>query len=359
MDLGTIRITENGSEVGRKCNSPINGGFKKRRTNSQQFSWNSENISKLTDKRLSITSGPIIKRFSFLNDQVCALGGDVRDPSRNGVDDENYSQAWFTHYKRREHLFKPWNMALGATGSKWEALRLQVIHNFWKAVKSHRISPITIHLAVWLLNRLLNEFYPKNSKSSARDWFSGTAAVALRIALKFEERPETLWGIRRIWEILPVFENWNIDRSDQYLLKLEAESLRALNDCLDVPLSVQFFDKFIAVGGWPSEMIREYTSLGHFLLALSTFATGDGNQLQHMSPSKLAAATVVLSVKIVNGDSKRTYEFFPERFEAFSQMSMKDLQPAIKGLSQLLRKKPEGSAVLGRVYNEWGEHEWQ
>lgn len=318
----------------------------------------SQNIPDAMPARTSPVNDQLVKRFSFLNDQQ-PNSEILNDTSYRGADDDNYSQAWFTHYKRREHLFKPWSQSLGPLGSKWESLRLQAINNYWRTVGSNRVSPVSVHLSVWFLNKLLWCLQSRFMSQNGDKWFAGIVAVALRTALKFEERPETLWGIRRIWDVLPMLESWNIDRSDHFLILVEAEALRLVDDCLDAPLSVQFFDKYVAVGGWPAEMTKDYTALGHFLLALATFSGGDSHPLMNVSPSKLAAAAVVLSVKIVNGDSRRSYEFFPDRFAAFCQVSMKELQPAIKGLSGMLRRKPAECGILSRVYQEWGEHEWQ
>lgn len=296
------------------------------------------------------------KKFSFLNDQICHLNAARKTSSR---DDLNYSQAWFSHYRRREHHFKPWNPTLGPMTVEWEWLRIRAIQSYWRATKNFRINPITIHLAVYLLNRLLFALRRKDENAQfSRDRFAAIVAVAFRTALKFEERPEALWSIRKIWEVLPMFDSWTIDRTEATLMKIETEVLKATDDCLDVPLAVQFFDKFVQVGGWPEDLIKEYTALGHFLLALSTFASGEAHPLSNIAPSKLAAATVVLSVKIVNNDSRRGYEFFPKRLEAFTQSSLKDLQAPIKGLSAMLRRRPDEARVLGRIYPEWGEHEW-
>lgn len=283
----------------------------------------------------------LIANYSFLNDHVSRLQG--TEVCSESCDDANYSQAWYIHHRQREKSFWPWNPSLGPAASTWESLRLEAVHNLWRSARGHRISPVTIHLSIWLMNHLLYSFTQMDSpKCMNRDLFAGTVAVSFRTALKFEERPEALWSIRRLWEVLPMFDHWTINRSDQFLLQVEASALRVLNDCLDVPVSVQYFDKYIAVGGWPQELWKDYTSLGHFLLALATFAGGSDHPLMNISPSKLAAAAVVLSVKVVNGDSRRSYEFFPDRFAAFTQLTMRELQPAIRGLSAMLRKKPEG-----------------
>lgn len=288
----------------------------------------------------------------MLNDKSCGLAANV---VHHSIDDLNYSLAWFMHHRRREELFSPWNQALASP--TWEKFRLSAIGNFWRASYTNRINPVTVHLAVWVVNKL---FYLRRRTLMTKDWFAGIVAVGFRIALKFEERPDSLWGIKRIWDVLPIFDDWEIDRREQFLRKIEAESLRLLNDLIDVPLATQFFDKYLSVGGWPVELVKEYTSLGHFILALSTFSTGEKCSVINVPPSELAAAAVVLSVKIVNGASTvPSYEFFPERFAAFCQCSMKQLQPAVRGLSGLLRRKPEQAGILGHVYPEWGAHEWQ
>ncbi|EZG44371.1 carboxy-terminal domain cyclin [Gregarina niphandrodes] len=291
-------------------------------------------------------------KFMQISEKPCGIAANVVYQS---LDEINYSLAWFTHHRRRESMFYPWYPTL--SGNSWEKLRLQAISNFWRTVVTNRISPITVHLAVWIVNKL---FYIRRRYLMTREWFAGIVAVGLRIALKFEERPDSLWGIRKIWDVLPLFDDWHLDKRDLFLLRVETEALRLLDDLLDVPLAVQFFDKYASVGGWPPEMVKEYTSLGHFILALSSFASGDKHPLCNIPPSELAAAAVVLSVKIVNGDSRiPSYEFFPERFAAFTQCTMKQLQPAVRGLSSLLRRKPEEADILARVYPEWGAHEWQ
>eukprot|EP01057_Protomagalhaensia_wolfi_P001447 Protomagalhaensia_wolfi_Nauph_80__1446@NODE_1871_length_1295_cov_90_161624_g1462_i0_p1_GENE_NODE_1871_length_1295_cov_90_161624_g1462_i0NODE_1871_length_1295_cov_90_161624_g1462_i0_p1_ORF_typecomplete_len344_score41_58Cyclin_C/PF02984_19/5_2e03Cyclin_C/PF02984_19/9_2e07Cyclin_N/PF00134_23/0_0013Cyclin_N/PF00134_23/8e02_NODE_1871_length_1295_cov_90_161624_g1462_i01651196 len=328
--------------------SPLNGGLKRRKTGEvEKDEWDWAMMNRENDPR----------KFQFLNDQVCRLQGHFY--TGNGLDDLNYSVAWFTHYRRREHFFKPWNYTLGSANTPWEKQRMRAIRDYWAAAKSYRISPVTVHLAVWILNKLLYSYTKKGTAKLSNNVFAATVAVAFRTALKFEERPEALWGIRKIWEVLPIFDTWDIDRTDQFLMKIETEALRAADDCFDVPLAVQFFDKYIGIGGWPAELTKEYTELGHFLLALSTFTSGAGHPLLNVSHSKLAAGAVVLAVKIVNGDSRRSYQFFPDRLAAFCQCTMKDLQPIIKGLSMMLRKKPEEASILGRVYPDWGDHEWQ
>lgn len=284
-------------------------------------------------------------KFSFLNDSICLVHRCGIGITSSSMDDMNYSQAWLMHHKYREHAFKPWSPVLGSFSNHWEILRLQTIQVFWKATRQHRISPITVHLSVWIYNKLLHNYYTTSHHhlgdgGMTKDVFAGISAVAFRTALKFEERPDALWSIRKIWEVLPLFDSWQIDRSDQYLMKMESEALRILDDCFDVPLALQFFDSYILIGGWPEDLVAQYTNLGHYLIALSTFTGGDVHPLVNVSPSKLAAATVVLSVKIVNGDSRRSYEFFPERFAAVSQCTLKELQPSIKGMSAMLRKKP-------------------
>eukprot|EP01053_Blabericola_migrator_P007289 Blabericola_migrator_1__7288@NODE_3705_length_1565_cov_658_195594_g2298_i0_p1_GENE_NODE_3705_length_1565_cov_658_195594_g2298_i0NODE_3705_length_1565_cov_658_195594_g2298_i0_p1_ORF_typecomplete_len339_score44_88Cyclin_C/PF02984_19/3_6e02Cyclin_C/PF02984_19/3_2e07Cyclin_N/PF00134_23/0_0052Cyclin_N/PF00134_23/2e02_NODE_3705_length_1565_cov_658_195594_g2298_i01931209 len=328
--------------------SPIGGGYKRRKTGEEELKpWDWETKNSENDPR----------KFQFLNDQVCRLHGHFY--TGNSLDDLNYSIAWFTHYRRREHSFKPWNFTLGSSSVLWEKSRLRAIRDYWAAAKTYRISPVTIHLAIWILNKLLHSQAKKGLAKLSNSVFAATVAVAFRTALKFEERPEALWGIRRIWEVLPIFDTWDIDRTDQYLMKIETDALKAVDDCFDVPLAVQFFDKYIGIGGWPTELTKEYTELGHFLIALSTFTSGENHPLTNVSPSKLAAGAVVLAVKIVNGDSRKSYQFFPDRLAAFCQCTMKDLQPIIKGLSMMLRKKPEEASILGRVYPGWGDHEWQ
>lgn len=151
------------------------------------------------------------------------------------------------------------------------------------------------------------------------------------------------------------------------------EALRILEDSMDVPLAPMFLALYIAAGGWPQELVSEYHELGLYLLSLATFASTKDTLLRNVVPSKLAAAALVLAVKIINGDrgsevgilrhlshcrsTSNTgcicrYEFFPSRLEIYSSLTMDELQPIIRGLSSLLRSRPsEVRTVTARKQN--------
>lgn len=146
---------------------------------------------------------------------------------------------------------------------------------------------------------------------------------------------------------------------------------------MDVPLGPMFLALYINAAGWPEDVAKDYHELSLYLLALTTFSSTKDHFLRHVMPSRLAAAALVLAVKIINGDracargmlhhlpgcaypsallaqnqqeSKEAeaasfycccrYEFYPERLKLYTGFAFEELTPVVKGLSALLRSKP-------------------
>lgn len=126
-------------------------------------------------------------------------------------DTASYGQDWVIHYKIREDMFQPWQMALNG---KAEKLRLAVIQSYWESMRTHRTAPATIFIAINNFARLLNFWDNHELEQPSLAKWALTAFVAYRLAFKSEERPEVLWEVANFWNVFPMFSDWEIDRSD-------------------------------------------------------------------------------------------------------------------------------------------------
>lgn len=298
----------------------------------------------------------------------------------------SYGPDWVLHHRSREELFQPWQMALDG---RIEKQRLAVIETYWESMKIRGTTPATIFIAINNFSRLLNGWDKAEFENPSSEKWALTVLVAYRLAFKTEERPEVLWEVNNFWNVFPIFSDWVIDRSELNVNKVEMEALRLLEDSMDIPLAPMFLALYVSAAGWPHPLIPEYHELGLYLLSLATFASAKDALLRRVVPSKLAAAALVLAVKIVNGDRgsgvgivrhlseckmstpNRTarkkvkedcicrYEFFPSRLQAYSGLTMEDLSPIIRGLSFLLRSRPPETAVLKTYFPVWGDNDWQ
>eukprot|EP00917_Polyrhabdina_sp_WS-2016_P032507 GHVP01069321.1.p1 GENE.GHVP01069321.1~~GHVP01069321.1.p1 ORF type:complete len:333 (-),score=50.82 GHVP01069321.1:221-1219(-) len=212
--------------------------------------------------------------------------------------------------------------------------RTKIIGTYYEVARNHKLSHYTLELACEIFDRVV---VSKGNNWTEAAWIL-MAVASFRLALKFEEQPETVWDFPNLWAAFGMFQNVKVEKSVQKLQETEYEILRILDNDLGFPLASQFFVRYLDVGEWPEDNSKKYAELGLYLVALSNFSEGC---IPDCSPSMLAAASLALSIKIVNAfDPDRTYEFFPERLSAYSGMTLQQIQPAIKGLSSLLKTQP-------------------
>lgn len=302
-------------------------------------------------------------------------------------DSASYGQDWVLHHRIREEKFQPWQMALAG---KCERVRLATIECYWGSMKTQNTTPATIFIAISNLGRLLNCWSQQDLEQPCGAKWALTSLVAFRLAFKTEERPESFWEISNFWNLFPIFSEWAIDRSEHNVNSVETQALKVLDDCLDVPLASMFLSQYLAAGGWPAALTPEFHELGLYLIALATFSSVGDNLLRNVVPSKLAAAALALSVKIINGDrcsgqgivkhlstcplacpirshghpnptSECTcrYEFWPLRLQTYANYSFDELKPVIRGLSILLRSRPAETAILKNYFPTWGDNDWR
>eukprot|EP01057_Protomagalhaensia_wolfi_P000352 Protomagalhaensia_wolfi_Nauph_80__351@NODE_1196_length_1664_cov_197_894769_g918_i0_p1_GENE_NODE_1196_length_1664_cov_197_894769_g918_i0NODE_1196_length_1664_cov_197_894769_g918_i0_p1_ORF_typecomplete_len450_score48_27Cyclin_C/PF02984_19/2_2e10Cyclin_N/PF00134_23/0_42Cyclin_N/PF00134_23/71_NODE_1196_length_1664_cov_197_894769_g918_i01601509 len=248
-----------------------------------------------------------------------------------------------------------------------EAFRQMAIQSVFNYAASNSLHENTIHLTVLNINRLIHaKVASTDGKVLTHEMFACTVLAALRAAIKADEYFEKVDKIRldplHIWRASGFINYANFasaDYNSQRLNAVESECLALLQDPANPPLAPEFMDRYLAVGGWP-EHRAAYQELGSFLLGVALFVGGEDNPLRGIPSSKLAAAALVLAIKIINTDQSpaNKYEFWPSRLSRYTGYSLEDLKPGIRGLAHLLRHKPPQSKILEQYYTRWGQYDW-
>lgn len=227
--------------------------------------------------------------------------------------------------------------------SPLEAFRQMAIQSIFNYAVEHKLHEKTVHLTALNISRVVMEcFADRNEKTLTHELFAATVIAALRNAIKNDEaysksdlfrlEPEHVWKSSGYLREM---------RQVKQLNQIENECLKVLDKPANPPLAPEFLDRYLAVGGWP-EYQTEYRDLGSYLLGLALFADGTNNPLRGTPGSLLAAAALVLAIKVVNTDNRATkYEFWPDRLVAYTNYSMDKLKPTIRGLAWMLRNKPK------------------
>lgn len=221
----------------------------------------------------------------------------------------------------------------------------------------------TIHFAINNLNRIIIA-RTMLEKTITQQTYAGIAMACIRVAIKHEDTAKfnQLWNnpLRSLWK----HAGFGKEIEDYMTLKkineIEFEAIKILqNPILTPPSPLDFLDRYLSVGGWPSEYISAYRDLAHYIIDLSLFAPKmDG--LVGTRPSLLAGAALMLSVKIHNAlQGYERYEFWPKRLEVLTNYDAKKLTPVIKALSTLVRNKPRGEELLSKYHEAWANRVWQ
>eukprot|EP01054_Gregarina_sp_Poly1_P010898 Gregarina_sp_Poly_1__10897@NODE_84_length_15393_cov_100_561529_g72_i0_p3_GENE_NODE_84_length_15393_cov_100_561529_g72_i0NODE_84_length_15393_cov_100_561529_g72_i0_p3_ORF_typecomplete_len452_score42_01Cyclin_C/PF02984_19/4_7e09Cyclin_N/PF00134_23/0_18Cyclin_N/PF00134_23/90_NODE_84_length_15393_cov_100_561529_g72_i065647919 len=248
-----------------------------------------------------------------------------------------------------------------------EAFRQMAIQSVFNYAVANQLHENTIHLSVMNISRLIHaKVVSSDDKVLTHEMFACTVLAALRAAIKGDEYFEKLDKIRvdptHIWRASGFINYANFalaDHSSQRLNAVESECLALLQDPANPPLAPEFLERYLAVGGW-QEHRAAYQELASFLLGVALFVGGEENPLRGIPCSKLAAAALVLAVKIINTDQTpaHKYEFWPARLVKYTGYTLEDLKLGIRGLAYLLRNKPPQSKILERYYTRWGQYDW-
>jgi len=269
--------------------------------------------------------------------------------------------------EKREEWFANFSNARNNEGSSLENCRLEAIRRYFEYGKVVGVRSHTVYLAVHTLGRLF--LHLLTCKALTREMVVGCIGSAWRLAVKWNEVPHIAYkasltpGIQKnlvFWDLPDVSEQ----EFDGLISRVETHCADILGNDISVPFSVDFFDRFLDIGGWPTNLAQEYRELGHFLISICCFDTSvrpdQEKSLHGTYPSQLASAALALAVKIINTDANAVaYDYYPQRLESYTGYSMKVLKPTIRGISQILRDKPKQSEVLSLWFPTWAVHDWR
>jgi len=273
----------------------------------------------------------------------------------------NYMEMMHLEWLRRERELDNRIFLLSfADDVPMEEFRQMAIQAVFNYAVEHGLHEKTIHLTAFNISRLI---YAQISQSSAKalthELFGCTVIAALRHAVKSDESYEKSDRFRldpcHVWRASPFLSSFCRDKSVARLNAVEADCLKLLNTPNNPPLAPEFFDRYLEVGQWPV-LTEQYRELGSYLMGLALFSSGGSkNHLKGTPGSQLAAAALVLAIKVINTDNNNQvkYEFWPSRLQAYTGFTLDNLKPAIRGLASLLRKKPQQSLILEKYYSKW------
>lgn len=287
-------------------------------------------------------------------------------PRMRGI--ANYAEGIHQQWLEAERRIPPEVFMLSfPKKAPMEAFRQMAVQSVFNYAVANSLHENTIHLTVLNISRLIHaKVASADGKVLTHEMFACTVLAALRAAIKGDEYFEKVDKIRldptHIWRASGFINSANFARADyssQRLNAVESECLALLQDPANPPLAPEFLERYLAVGGW-HEHRSAYQELGSFLLGVALFVGGEENPLRGIPCSKLAAAALVLAIKIINTDQSpaHKYEFWPARLARYTGYSLEDLKPGIRGLAYLLRNKPPQSKILEQYYTRWGQYDW-
>lgn len=249
-----------------------------------------------------------------------------------------------------------------------EEFRQMAIQAVFNYAAEHRLHEKTVHLSALNISRLIYAAVRKASTAKAltHEMFGCTVIAALRHAVKSDESYEKSDRFRlepaHVWRASPFLAQWCLDKTPAKLNAVEAQCLQTLDAPNNPPLAPEFFDRYLQVGQWPDPVLRkQYRELGAYLMGLALFSSSNAKcNLKGTPGSRLAAAALVLAIKVINTDNNNPlkYEFWPARLQHYTGFTVDILKPAIRGLAYLLRNKPQHSVILEKYYTKWAEYDW-
>ncbi|EZG77891.1 carboxy-terminal domain cyclin [Gregarina niphandrodes] len=253
-------------------------------------------------------------------------------------------------------------------GTALEQFRQMAVNSVFHYAVDHKLHEKTVHLTCLNINRLLynrlvdHEPSSRDARVLTHDLFACIVITSLRNAIKNDESFEKSELFRidpdHVWRSTKYLVQVVQDRSVARINQIEAECLSVLDVPSNPPLAPEFIDRYLGVGGWP-EYTQQYRELSSYLVGLAVFANTYSTPLRGVPNSKLAAAALVLAIKVINTDFNNTkYEFWPQRLAHYTRLTMDDLKPVIRGLANLLRNKPRWSSILESYYGKWSEYDW-
>lgn len=260
-----------------------------------------------------------------------------------------------------------------------EEARVLAVKRYFLFAKEQGVKARTVHMAAHNLGRILTT---KNWKHIIAEGGDGEGqrvlidcmVVAWRTSVKWNEGPVVASNATDICSMNEWLELGypNLDRCtekrndlEKRFVKQEGLFLAAVGGLVWSPSSLDFLDRFLKIGAWPTKLVEDggCRQLGHMLISMTYFASYD---FGGVVPSHLAAAALALSVKIVNVDNRTPFsgedaqfEYLPKCVETYVEATYDALKPVVRALAKLLRCKPESAVVLDAWYPQWASTNWQ
>ncbi|KAM8720417.1 hypothetical protein ACLKA7_006463 [Drosophila subpalustris] len=192
----------------------------------------------------------------------------------------------------------------------------------------------TFHLAVAIIDRYLQVV-----NTTKRQHFQLVGVTALFIATKYEEMKP------------PVIADFVYIADDAYthreIRQMELQILKAIDSNLSRPLSIHFLHRFVKAANAEGA----HHAMSKYFLELSTLDCG----LSSYKPSKIAAASLYLSLHLLNGNAAAATvmdgNHWTPTLMQHSRYTEQHLRPITRQIAKLAREAPH--ANLRSVYSKY------
>jgi cyclin B len=189
----------------------------------------------------------------------------------------------------------------------------------------------TFHMAVSMIDRYLQTVH-----STPRKYLQLVGVTALFMASKYEELmpPE-------IGDFVYVTDD---TYSKEQILHMETKMFKALDFQLCKPLPIHFLRRYAKAAGSLAD--RQYIAAKYFIeLACIDY------ELAKCKPSEIAAASLYLSLYIMNG-MKNDKDLWTPTLQFYSTYTLNSIMPIVKRLAMIVSSAQE--AKLRSIYNKYG-----
>ncbi|KAL5287806.1 CCNB2 family protein [Megaselia abdita] len=191
--------------------------------------------------------------------------------------------------------------------------------------------PETFQMTVGIIDR-----YLQIERGTTRDYLQLVGVTALFIASKYEELYPPSMD-----DFVYITDN---TYSKQEILAMEMKIIRTLGYNLSRPLPIQFLRRCSKA----AEASDYHHSMAKYFLEL----TSTDYTMATIAPSKVAAASLLLSLRLMNKISSRTAnDLWTPTLIHYSSYDVSSLQPIVKKIAELAKAAP--SSKLQSVYHKY------
>ncbi|KAH8407582.1 hypothetical protein KR222_007463, partial [Zaprionus bogoriensis] len=202
------------------------------------------------------------------------------------------------------------------------------------------LAPETFHMAVAIIDRYLQE-----AENTKRKYLQLVGVTALFIATKYEEL------------FPPAIGDFVFITDDTYtgreIRQMELQILKAIDNNLSRPLPIHFLRRFSKAACAEDA----HHGMSKYFLELATM----DYELASYKPSEIAAASLFLSLHLLNGNARTDTGFNDRHWTPtlvhYSRYTAKQLRPITKKIAKLAQEAPK--AKLRTIYNKYQANKFQ